>query len=147
MAVFVFASSLRRERRWQTDTVKTRQGHRCLWCISIENTLPRQDIFPSDGVNLTLDSLRMAPCSTRPVITSPTPLILYTPETQVRMAASSVRFGGKQASLKQSLSVSTWMLAPSMVRSQPLYHGIFSVFLTRLSPSQPEMGTKGNSPM
>ena len=28
MAVFVFARSLRRERRWQTDTVKTRQGHR-----------------------------------------------------------------------------------------------------------------------
>ena len=28
MAVFVFASSLRREGRWQADTVKPRQGHR-----------------------------------------------------------------------------------------------------------------------
>merc|ERR1712216_754258 len=117
----------------------------CLWCISMENTLPRQGILPSDGVNFTFDSLMMAPCSTRPVITSPTPLILYTPDTQVRMAASSVRFGGKQASLKASLRVSTWILLPSISRSTPLYQAIFSVFLTRLSPSQPEIGMKGNS--
>merc|ERR1719208_630958 len=60
-----------------------------LWCISMEKHFPETPV----GAKTTFGPGLSVPCSTRPVMTSPTPLILYTPDTGIRSGFLVGRFG------------------------------------------------------
>mmetsp|Transcript_28092 Transcript_28092/g.68269 ORF Transcript_28092/g.68269 Transcript_28092/m.68269 type:complete len:252 (+) Transcript_28092:530-1285(+) len=116
-----------------------------LWCISTENTLPWHGADAECvGRNVTSVPGFTVPCSTRPVSTSPAPLILYTPEMGTRSGLSLGRSGTTTIFSSASRSVS--MCTFSFFRfstSTPLHHAILSDFLIRLSPTQPLIGITG----
>mmetsp|Transcript_102205 Transcript_102205/g.142270 ORF Transcript_102205/g.142270 Transcript_102205/m.142270 type:complete len:260 (-) Transcript_102205:217-996(-) len=119
-----------------------------LWCISTVKTLPVHAVEAEwVGKNMHSSPGRTAPCSTRPVRTSPTPLILYTPESGTRILPDESRAGGLTQFSRQSRSVSTWILdEPSRSSTSiPFHQPIFSDFLMRLSPIQPEIGMTGQA--
>merc|ERR1712137_1370186 len=115
-----------------------------LWCISTEKILPEQfleavwvgrKMHSSPGDTL--------PCSTRPVITSPTPLILYTPETGIRRGFLRARLGGLTIFSRQSKRVSQWTGFFCDFTSAPDHQPMLEDFSSKLSPIQPEIGIKG----
>merc|ERR1719373_843092 len=115
-----------------------------LWCISIVKHLPVTPV----GANPTGSFGWRAPCSIRPVITSPTPLILWTPETGMRSGFLLSRFGGfttlSRASKRFTPSISFFFL----VTFQPLHHGISFFWSSRplavrLTPRNPDIGMNG----
>merc|ERR1719461_1359834 len=115
-----------------------------LWCISMVKHLPVTPVGAKPTWSLGL----RAPCSIRPVITSPTPLILCTPETGIRRGLELSRFGGFT-----TLSSASNRFIPSMVffflvTFHPFHHGIsFSwralPLSVRLTPRKPDIGMKG----
>merc|ERR1719295_1366388 len=109
-----------------------------LWCISMEKMLPVQPV----GEKRTLAPGEMAPCSTRPVITSPTPLILYTPDTGIRNAFL-LCLGGFTTFSSASMSVCPLTFSFLILTVQPLNHGMLSLTWFRLSPLKPLIGMKG----
>src|SRR5207249_12232162 len=96
------------------------------WCVSIvlhSPTLP-------DGQKITLSPSFNTPVSTRPTGTVPTPVIVYTSWIGTLNGLLSGFGGGVN-----------WSNASRMVA--PLYHGVLALFLARLSPFHPLVGTKG----
>merc|ERR1719499_766694 len=115
-----------------------------LWCISMVNALPVTPV----GAKPTGSFGLRHPCSILPVITSPTPLILYTPDTGILKGFFVSRLGGFT-----SLSKASYKFIPSiffffLVTLQPFHQGIsFSwislPFAVRLTPKKPLIGMKG----
>merc|ERR1719373_163303 len=115
-----------------------------LWCISMVKHLPVTPV----GANPTGSLGWRAPCSIRPVITSPTPLILCTPETGIRSGFLLSRFGGFTTRSRASKRLTPEIFFFFLVTSQPLHHGISFFWMSRpfsvrLTPKKPLIGMKG----
>merc|ERR1719373_1292089 len=115
-----------------------------LWCISIVKHLPVTPV----GAKPTGSFGRRAPCSIRPVITSPTPLILCTPETGIRRGFLLSRLGGFTTRSRASNRFMPSIFFFFLVTSQPLHQGISffwmsKPFSVRLTPRNPDMGMNG----
>merc|ERR1719225_2373747 len=83
------------------------------------------------------------PCSTRPVMTSPTPLILYTPETGIRSGFLFGRFGTWTTSFKAFKRVFPETSFFFGLTVNPLYQSMLVDSSIRLSPLKPDIGTNG----
>merc|ERR1712029_474961 len=92
------------------------------------------------GENRTFTPGVILPCSTRPVTTSPTPLILYTPDTGIRNAFLSLRFGGFATFSRASTRVCPATFSFFTFTEKPLYQGMFLETSARLSPWKPLIG-------
>merc|ERR1719436_1108787 len=86
-----------------------------LWCISMVKALPVTPV----GANPTGSLGQRKPCSIRPVITSPTPLILYTPLTGILKGLLSSRLGGLTSFSRASYRVVPEIFFFFLVTSQP----------------------------
>merc|ERR550517_829988 len=91
-----------------------------LWCISIVHAFP--DTPP--GANSTTSFGESAPCLIRPVITVPTPLILYTPDTGIRKGLLVSRLGGLTTLSNTSYRVRPVNFSFLTLHDHPLYQGI-----------------------
>merc|ERR1719373_506560 len=115
-----------------------------LWCISIVKHLPVTPV----GANPTGSLGWSAPCSIRPVITSPTPLILWTPDTGIRSGFLESRFGGFTTRSRASNRLTPSMSFFFLVTFHPLHQGISFFWSSRplavrLTPRNPDIGMNG----
>ena len=99
-----------------------------VWWVSIDLISP----WAPDGMTMILSAGFMLPVSTLPTGTVPTPVIVYTSWMGMRNGLP-VGFSGTEKPSNVSSSV------------LPLYHAMFSDFLTRLSPFQPDTGMNGTA--
>merc|ERR1719238_107076 len=110
-----------------------------LWCISMEKSFPSTPV----GANPTVQPGFNVPCSIRPVITSPTPLILYTPETGIRIGFLDGRLGQWTTSFRASRRVTPSTSFFFGLTLNPLYQSMLVEASMRLSPWNPDIGTNG----
>merc|ERR1719510_888844 len=110
-----------------------------LWCISMEKHFPETPV----GAKTTLGPGFKVPCSTRPVMTSPTPLILYTPETGIRSGFLVGRLGTWTTLFKASRRVFPETSFFFGLTVNPLYQSMLEDSSIRLSPLNPDIGTNG----
>merc|ERR1719208_376973 len=75
--------------------------------------------------------------------TSPTPLILYTPDTGMRNAFLSCLFGRRTTFSRALTRVCPFTFSFFTFTSKPLYHGMFLDTSARLSPKNPLIGING----
>jgi hypothetical protein len=97
----------------------------CVWWVSIDLISPAAP----DGITMTFSPGFILPVSTLPTGTVPTPVIEYTSCIGILRGLPTGFSGGSKVSSDSA-------------RVGPLYQGIFSDFLTKLSPFQPDIGTK-----
>merc|ERR1719245_2143845 len=91
-----------------------------LWCISMVKHFPVTPV----GAKPTGSLGRRAPCSIRPVITSPTPLILCTPDTGIRSGLELSRLGGFTTRSRASNRLMPLIFFFFLVTVHPFHHGI-----------------------
>ena len=82
------------------------------------------------------------PCSTRAARTSPTPLILYTPEMEAHVASGTLGLVDHVEDVEERVDVELVTLEAVVDHVVPFHHPMFSVFLMVVT-LQPEMGRTG----